>query len=70
MHTYPLPADRELDRIISLPEAERISNLSVESWKRNHSDKIVKLSPRRIGIRLRDALMLSGKLGEEVPMDP
>jgi hypothetical protein len=53
-----LPADRELDRIISLPEAERISNLSVESWKRNHSDKIVKLSPRRIGIRLRDALML------------
>jgi hypothetical protein len=70
VHTYPLPADRELDRIISLPEAERISNLSVESWKRNHSDKIVKLSPRRIGIRLRDALMLSGKLGEEVPMDP
>jgi hypothetical protein len=70
VHTYPLPADRELDRIISLPEAERISNLSVESWKRNHSDKIVKLSPRRIGIRLRDALMLWKPLSKEVPMDP
>jgi hypothetical protein len=69
VYTSPLPTDRELDRIISLPEAERISNLSVESWKRNHSDKIVKLSPRRIGIRLRDALMLSGKIGKEAPMD-
>jgi hypothetical protein len=70
VHTSPLPADRELDRIISLQEAERISNLSVESWKRNHSDKIVTLSPRRIGIRLRDALMLWKPLSKEVPMDP
>jgi hypothetical protein len=63
VHTIPLPADHELDRIISLPEAERISNLSVESWKRNHPEKIVKLSPRRIGIRLRDALMLESHQG-------
>jgi hypothetical protein len=51
---------RELDRIISLQVAEEISSLSAESWKRNHPDKIIKLSPRRLGVRLRDALMLAG----------
>jgi hypothetical protein len=53
--TYQLPAERELDRIISLQEAE----------KRNHRDKIIKLSARRVGIRLRDALMI--KRGEVTP---
>jgi hypothetical protein len=56
--TYQLPSDRELDRIISLQEAEAISSVSPESWKRNYPEKIIKLGPRRIGIRLRDALML------------
>jgi len=53
-----LPPGRELDRIITLQEAERISSLSVDSWKRHHADKIVELSPRRLGVRLGDALML------------
>jgi hypothetical protein len=56
---FRLSSERELDRIISLQEAEKISNLSVDSWKRIHPDKIIKLSPRRLGIRLRDALMLA-----------
>jgi hypothetical protein len=63
--TYQLPAERELDRNISLQEAEKISNLSPDSWKRNHRDKIIKLSARRVGIRLRDALMI--KRGEVTP---
>ena len=55
---FKLPPRLELDRIISLQEAEQISSLSPSSWKRNHADKIVELSPRRLGVRLRDALLL------------
>jgi hypothetical protein len=55
---FKLPTKYELDQIISLQEAERISSLSEDSWKRNYPDKIVELSPRRKGVRLRDALML------------
>jgi hypothetical protein len=54
---FKLPTKHELDRIISLQEAEEVSSLSPSSWKRNHPDKIVELSPRRLGIRLRDALL-------------
>ena len=57
-HGLKLPVGRELDRIISLQEAEKISTLSPDSWKRNHPDKIVKLARRRLGVRLRHALML------------
>jgi len=55
---FKLPAKLELDRIISLQAAKKLSSLSPDSWKRNHPDKIVELSPRRFGVRLRDALML------------
>jgi hypothetical protein len=54
-----LNPERELDRIVELPEASRLSSLSVDTIKRRHADKLIKLSPRRVGIRLRDALMLS-----------
>jgi hypothetical protein len=53
-----LPPGLELERIISLQEAAKVSDLSADSWKRHHQDKLVKLSPRRLGVRLRDALML------------
>ena len=57
---FKLPSRLKLhtDRIISLQEAEQVSSLSPSSWKRNHPDKIVELSPRRLGVRLRDALLL------------
>jgi hypothetical protein len=55
---FKLPTKYELDRIISLQEAKRISSLSPDSWKRNHRDKLLELSPRRFGVRLGDALML------------
>jgi hypothetical protein len=41
-----------------LQEAARLSGISIDGIKRHHSDKIVDLSPRRRGMRLRDALML------------
>ena len=55
---FKLPPALELDRIISMREAEEVSSLSVDSLKRHHADKLIELSPRRLGMRLRDALML------------
>lgn len=49
----------ELERIVTLREASRLSSESVDTLKRRHTSKLVKLSPRRLGMRVRDALMLN-----------
>lgn len=49
----------ELQRIVPLHEACRLSNLSRDTIRRQFADKIIKLSPRRYGMRLGDALLLS-----------
>jgi hypothetical protein len=46
-------------RIISLPEAARLAGCSVDNLKRHHADRLIRLSPRRLGMRLQDALMLN-----------
>ena len=48
----------ELARIVTLEEAVRLSSLSEDTWRREHPEKLVRLSDRRVGVRLRDALML------------
>jgi hypothetical protein len=48
----------ELQRIIPLREVERLSSLSIDTLTRRHRDKILTLSPRRVGMRLGDALNL------------
>jgi hypothetical protein len=48
----------ELLRIVPLDEGSRLSSVSRDTIKRRHPDKIVKLSDRREGIRVVDALML------------
>jgi|KBSMisStandDraft_5_1062788.scaffolds.fasta_scaffold453057_3 hypothetical protein len=50
--------DPELDRIASPPECERLAGASWDTLKRTYPDKIVKISPRRVGMRVRDALQL------------
>jgi hypothetical protein len=45
-------------RIVPLSEASRLSGISPDGLKRHHSDKLIQLSPRRIGMRQADALML------------
>ena len=55
---FKLPPALELDRIVSLREATKISSLSADSLKRHHGTKVIELSPRRLGMRLRDALMI------------
>ena len=47
-------------RIVSMREAARLSGLSAETLRRHHRDKVLQLSPRRQGMRLRDALQLTG----------
>lgn len=49
----------ELARIVDLKEASRLSGMSIDTIKRRHSNKIIDLSPRRRGMRVRDALMLT-----------
>jgi hypothetical protein len=49
----------ELERIVPLLEAERLSGLSRDTLYRRHADKIIRLSPRRSGMRLKHALMLT-----------
>jgi hypothetical protein len=53
--TWPV----ELLRIAKPEEAERLSSLSWDTITREHSDKIVQLSDRRVGIRVGHALMLA-----------
>jgi hypothetical protein len=48
----------ELLRVAPMPEAERLSSLSEDTIVREHSDKIVRLSKRRTGMRVIHALML------------
>jgi hypothetical protein len=55
----PLPEWAERRRVISLKEASRLSSLSEDTIRRRHADKIIKLSPRRCGMHLEDALSLT-----------
>jgi hypothetical protein len=48
----------EMARIVPLKEAARLAGCSPDTLKRNHRDKIVQISDRRIGMRVRDALQL------------
>ena len=53
------PTWLELERVLSMPEVEEITSLSVDSLNRHHKEKIVELSPRRRGMKLRDALAIA-----------
>jgi len=54
----PSPTAVELNRIVKLPEASRLSSLSEDTLREVYPDKIVKLSPKRDGMRVGHALML------------
>lgn len=49
----------ELERIVTLKEASRLSSESIDSLRRRNPEKIIQLSPRRFGMRVRDALRIS-----------
>ena len=54
----PPVAPIELRRVVDLDEASRLSGLSKDTLRRHHASKIRKLSPRRLGMRVGDALAL------------
>jgi hypothetical protein len=49
----------ELERIAPLAEAARLRGVSVETLLRTDRNRIIQLGPRRLGMRVKDALMLS-----------
>jgi hypothetical protein len=53
-----LPSEITLQQIVSLKEAARLQGSSVDTIRRTQSDKIIRISPRRLGIRVRDALLV------------
>jgi hypothetical protein len=61
--TNNLPAELlnwpvELLQIVEPDKAEELSTLSWDTIKRNHPEKVVHLSKRRVGMRVGHALML------------
>ena len=53
-----LRPDLELQRVVTLREAAEISGISLDTIRRRYPQIIIKLSPRRVGVRLRDALSI------------
>jgi hypothetical protein len=51
--------DLALARIVTLREASELAGVSPDTLKRRHPTKIIRLSPRRLGMRVRDALFLT-----------
>ena len=54
----PLEVTLELNRIVSLDEAAHLRGTSPDTLERNEPDKIIALSPRRKGMRVKHALLL------------
>jgi len=53
-----LSPEHELRRILSPPQVEEVTSLSWDTIKRRYPKKVRKLSPRREGMTLGDALAL------------
>jgi hypothetical protein len=60
--TKELLSGLEGERIVSLVESARLNGISIDTLKRRHSDKILRLSTGRLGMRLKDALNIAQPL--------
>jgi hypothetical protein len=54
-----LSADLSQHRVLPLAEASAVTSLSQDALRRNHGDKIVRLSARRQGISLENTLKIA-----------
>ena len=64
MNTKTLLAERpptwlEMESVKTLAEAGEITSLGPDALRRNYSDMVIKLSPNRDGMRLRDILAIA-----------
>jgi hypothetical protein len=57
------PPGLELERMLTLEEVAELTGLSPDTLRRRYAHLIKKLSPRRVGMRMRDAL----SIGESEP---
>jgi hypothetical protein len=48
----------EMKRIVPIAEGARLRGVSTDTFRRTMRHKFIKLSPRRLGIRVEDALAL------------
>jgi len=48
----------EFRKILTLEQVTELTTLSADSLRRHHADKIRRLGPRRLGMRLGDALAI------------
>jgi hypothetical protein len=55
------PTALDLERKISVAEAARLNNVSVDTFLRHHRRLVRKISPRRNVVRLADALAIGGE---------
>lgn len=53
------PVWLEREAVLPLVEVERITSLSADTLKRNYPELIVRLSPRRVGMKLKNALRIA-----------
>jgi hypothetical protein len=56
-----LRADIELQRVIPVRQAAELAGISKDTLVRNHPEIVIKLSTRRVGVRLRDALAIGSR---------
>jgi hypothetical protein len=54
----PISRELELEKIVGLGQAAELSGESVDQIKRHRSQYIIRLSERRLGMRLKHALRL------------
>jgi hypothetical protein len=64
------PSWLELESIRPIPEGERITGLSRDTLRRRYGDHIIKLSPRRSGIKLKTLLAIADGSLRPTPPTP
>jgi hypothetical protein len=53
------PSPRELERVMPIGEAEAFTSLKRDALTRNYPQLIVRLSPRRLGIKLKHVMAIA-----------
>jgi hypothetical protein len=51
-----LTPEQELERLLPVGQAAEMNNVSLDTWRRRYPHLIVKISPRRNGVRKKHAL--------------
>jgi hypothetical protein len=54
----------QLHKIISIPEVEELTNLSRDALEKHYRHLFIRLSPKRVGMRLGHALSISSEQPE------